>query len=373
MNLRFITLIILTFLLILPVIAVNPTETYIQAAETLRNRPGGEEASAAMFEKANDVSQGRYDLLREEARMYAEAHQYQKAMDTMNRSIKLGGEHPSSYLFMAVWAMEGFNNTTMRDEYLNRTILSEVNDAVDSYNKAMAQAFLGDIKGGAKTIVNATEQYNTTDYLWDWRGLFEAVGGNYSDAIRSYDQAINLSTDPQTKAYFLTKKAKYLTMGGLATPEEILNIRERAISLDKGTGQDFEAFIGTAYFQKGDLKNASVKFALDKSPNYQVYSIDSLLRADYLYKTGKLKEAVKIYEQCRAIAEEKIKNNVWESLSSYVYLNMAESGLLHYAMDRKDKESAVTYATSLAQKNPEMAIYQKNLADAKNLTAESKS
>lgn len=372
MKLRVITVFILILLLILPVIAVHPAETYIRAAETFREQPGGEESSAAMFEKASELSGGRYDLLREAARMYANAHQYQKAMDTMNQSIRFGGEHAASYLFMGIWAAEGFNNTAMRDEYLRRAISGEVMDAVDAYNKAIAQAFLGDLAEGTRTIVNATEQYNTTDYLWDWRGLYKAAEGNYSDALSSYDQAIILSTEPRTKASNIMKKATYVAIAGMGTPEDMLNMRDQAISLDKEIGTDFVAMIGTEYSLKGDYQNASGYFEPGKSPYYQKYSIDDLLRADYLYKSGDRKEAVRIYEKAKTLAEEKIKTSIWANLMFRINLNRAESGLFRDAMDKQKKESALSYATSLTQRNPDNPVYKQNFADAQNLTIRGK-
>jgi|GEM_PF-4962128 len=77
-------------------------------------------------------------------------------------------------------------------------------------------------------------------------------------------------------------------------------------------------------------------------------------------------------QNTQTLAKEWMNKSVWGYLNDRVTLDLAESGLYRNAMNRKNRESAVGYATSLTGRNPKNPIYQQNLADANNLTPDRK-
>jgi len=348
--------------------AQSDMQTYIDAAEIFRSKDNFMD-SAAMYEKAISLSSGRYDLLREQAQMYEAAKDYKLAMESMNRSLQIQGNHAAPYVQIARYAFELTNDTQVRDSYLKTGIASDVGDPVDAYNKAYAQYFLGDKKGAYETMQNATERFNTTVYLWDWKGLLEETDGNYKEAVRSYEEGINKSPDNSkteaSKSDYLYKKALVLSISGLGTPAEVKNLSEISESLNSGTSNYFIPYIGFSFTLIGDYANASKYFTPDKTVGFG--SFGNQQYAEYLYRTGDRTGAEKIWKSIQKFATEKFMDDPRNYPVGVEMLEGSEYGLYRIAMDWHKGEDALKYAGMLVSLKPENSTYREALTSAQKL------
>ena len=358
-------IIIICFLLFPVVSAQSDKETYLKAADSFINR-GDLDSAAIFYSKANSIGGGDYETLLRQSVLYFAVKDYQKAMDSVNSSLEKQKNRPYPYVLLSRYVQAGFNDSSKRDEYLKTAIsLVPVNEA-DSYSKGLAQYFLGDHEGAKTTLLNSTKNYNKSSAIWNYYAQMEAADGNYNASVKAYDNLINFSSS-RMKGSFIGEKIKILAIAGMKSPNEILNMSNQTESLFPGYSVRLEPFIGYAYLQKNDYKNASPYFMNESNGNYGNQTLSDLLRAEFLYKTGDKEDAYKIIRD----VHEKALKSVEEPflyLSTIRLLDKSELSLYQDAMDKKDSNNALWYAQQLVKRNPNNKIYLEALEESKDIT-----
>jgi tetratricopeptide (TPR) repeat protein len=358
-------ILVICFLLFPIVSAQSDADKYIKAANDFMNRDDFQSA-AFFYSKANSVDEGNYENLLKEAILYYSIKDYQKAMDSVNKSLKINDNRAYPYLLLSRYAITGFNDSLKRDEYLKMAASREMVNEADTYSRSLAQFFLGDRDEARTTLQNGTEKFNKSSAILNYLALTENADGNYDSAIKVYDNLINISSS-RMKATFIGEKAKIQALNGLKPAIEILNISNQTESLYPGYSVRLEPYIGSAYTQEGDFKNASLYFMTKNNANYGNLTFSDLLRAEYLYKIGDLEQANKILLNVHDMAEKSIKDPFGYP-NAVILLDRSELDLYMSAMDKKAGKDALFYAKRLIQRNPENQIYLKALADCQNLT-----
>ena len=352
--------------LLFPIVsAQSDSDKYIQAANDFMNRNDFQSA-ANFYSKANSVDEGNYDNLLKEAILYYSVKEYQKAMDAVNRSLKINDNRSYPYILLSRYVITGFNDSSKRDEYLKMAETREVVDEADIYSRSLAQFFLGDREGARITLQNGTAKYDKSSALWNYLAMMESADGDYENAIKVYEHLINISST-RMKGSFIGEKAKLEALTGLKPAIEILNMSNQIESLYPGYSTRIEPYIGYAYALEGDYRNASPYFITKNNANFGNNTFSDLLRAEYLYKIGESEQADKIYLDLHEVAE-KLVTDPFGYPNAVMLLDRSEMDLYNSAMDKKAGKDALYFAQRLIQRNPDNQIYLKALTDSQNLT-----
>ena len=176
-----------------------------------------------------------------------------------------------SFLFNFAW--KGLKNTSLEHEFYTKSVQSEVRDPIDAVYKADAQRVLGDLNGSLATLQNATVQFNSTGYVWDWKSLYERYTGNISGSFDSMDKGWMLRENKGKEIDYQLDKACYMAMVGNESIPELFNTANISEQDKKDAAPTIDLFIAHVAADNGDLKNASPIFdAYNEENRYHYFS-----------------------------------------------------------------------------------------------------
>ncbi len=365
-----IILLILCVLFVCPIVVSGANVvSYIDGGEYFWNN-GDFESSIAMYQRAIDLhGTPEYDrdmLIREQGRVYFLDHQYQKAIDTL-QTIRNENKTAGVYSLMGYFAWKGLKNTSLEHEFYTKAVQSEVRDPIDAVYKADAHRVLGDLNGSLATLQNATVQFNSTGYVWDWKSLYERYTGNISGSFDTMDKGWMLRENKGKEIDYRLDKACYMAMVGNESIPELFNTPNITEQDKKDAEQTINLFLAHVAADNGDLKNASPIFdAYNEENRYHYFS--TLFKAQYLLKSGNYEYAEKIFKKINESYSADDLHDMNSFEFAKFFKDSSEMGLFQIALANHNPKKARYYADQLLSRSPDDPRYLKAKQDALNLS-----
>tara|TARA_Y100001936_G_C16076829_1_gene674588 strand:+ start:132 stop:2249 length:2118 start_codon:yes stop_codon:yes gene_type:complete len=276
------------------------------------------------------------EKLEEEFKILKKYNAYEEQLDCLTKILKIKGNNPSA-LFNKGTILLRLKRYEEAIEAFDEKMLTVTTDADTYYNKAIAHNHLRAWEDAAYNAKIAREINPKLVDAWRLEGSILDDLGRYEEAIKCFDEAINLEPN-----HAIAWRHKGITLNkGLKQYENAIRCLEKARELDPNEIKVYEN-IASVYQKLGNIDEAEkfLQIVLKKDPNY----IAALYRMAWILADfrDKREEAEKFYKKIVKIVPEDIGDlkriidsldelKRWDEISEY-----CDEGISKIA-DKKDK------------------------------------